>query len=68
VLLHTKDDGTTDGATYGKLYNWYAVMGTVKRTQRTAAQIAARKEAQRAGTFPQMGNGAHYCRIKQEEK
>jgi hypothetical protein len=29
-VWHTKDDGTTDGATYGKLYNWYAVMGTVK--------------------------------------
>jgi hypothetical protein len=32
---YTKDDGTTDGATYGKFYNWYAVMVLLlKRTQR----------------------------------
>jgi hypothetical protein len=31
----TKDDGTTDGATYGKLYNWYAVMGIAVKEDAT---------------------------------
>jgi uncharacterized protein (TIGR02145 family) len=41
-----KPDGSTDGTTYGKLYNSYAVMGiTVAEDFRpTAAQIAARKQ------------------------
>jgi uncharacterized protein (TIGR02145 family) len=36
----------TDGTTYGKLYNWYAVMGitVAEDATPTAAQIAARKQ------------------------
>jgi uncharacterized protein (TIGR02145 family) len=43
---YVKPDGSTDGATYGKLYNWYAIMGiTAEETfPPTAAQIAARKQ------------------------
>jgi uncharacterized protein (TIGR02145 family) len=43
---NVKADGSTDGPTYGKLYNYYAVMGiTVEEaTNPTAAQIAARKQ------------------------
>jgi uncharacterized protein (TIGR02145 family) len=41
-----KPDGSTDGATYGKLYNWYAIMGITDEETfpPTAAQIAARKQ------------------------
>jgi uncharacterized protein (TIGR02145 family) len=48
---YTKDDGTTDGGTYGKLYNWYAVMGitTEENATPTEAQIEARKQFAPAG-------------------
>jgi uncharacterized protein (TIGR02145 family) len=43
---YVKPDGSTDGATYGKLYNWYAVMGitTAESATPTPIEIAARKQ------------------------
>jgi uncharacterized protein (TIGR02145 family) len=48
-------------ATYGKLYNWYAVMGitTEEDATPTQEQIGARKELAPAGTFLVMRNGRH---------
>jgi uncharacterized protein (TIGR02145 family) len=45
---YTKGDDTTDGATYGKLYNWYAVMGITTEELDQAAptdeELAVRKQ------------------------
>ncbi|MGO4818894.1 FISUMP domain-containing protein [Flavobacterium sp. W22_SRS_FP1] len=43
---YVKPDGSTDGATYGKMYNWYAVMGitTAESATPTPTEIAARKK------------------------
>jgi uncharacterized protein (TIGR02145 family) len=45
------DNDSVNGTTYGKLYNWYAVMGitTVEDATPTEAQIEARKQFAPAG-------------------
>jgi hypothetical protein len=40
-----------NGATYGKLYNWYAVMGITTEEGRYAHRGANRAENNVAGTF-----------------
>jgi hypothetical protein len=52
-------------ATYGKLYNWYAVMVLPEDATPTAANIAARKELAQRLARSQMGNGALFTFLDQ---
>jgi hypothetical protein len=49
------------GTTYGKLYNWYAVMGitVAEDATPTAAQIARKQLANRLARSIVMRNGRH---------